>query len=255
MNLQEEARSFMLKIRLTALLLALTMLLSLTAAATADGELRGYDKSAGYVYLTMGEYPQTAEGDIQPILWRVLSVDEEKAFLCSEYILLAHRIHPDDKEWIAFDADLKQTEIWDYMNNDFLPNCFTADEQALILSTEELGSMFLLSREELNDKSLGFGTNKARKAWGTEYALANGLFKYSSKHGKHSPYWTRTQSTTAPYGANCTKAEGNLGYIRVVVADEGCRPACYLDMTQLTVTGGAGTMEDPFTIGKKVEHE
>lgn len=234
-------------------LLVLVLLGCFALACAEDSALRGYSKKEGYVYLTMGEYPQTKEGDIQPILWRVLSADDEKAYLVSEYILLAHRIHHDDDEWIAFNADLKQTEIWDYMNNDFLPNSFTEEEQSLIIDDPELGRMFLLSRDDLKNKDLGFGTNKSRKAWGTEYALANGLFKYSTKHGKHSCYWTRTQSSTAKYGALCTKAEGNLGYIRVVVADEGCRPACYLDVNSLVITGGAGTMDDPFTIGRKAE--
>lgn len=240
----------MLKRFLCALLVLVTVLS--VGFAGAEG-LRGYDKKAGYVYITMGEYPQTKDGGILPILWRVLSVDEEKAYVTSEYILLAHRIHHSDDEWIASNADLKQTEIWDYMNNDFLPNSFTEEEQSLVIDDPELGRMFLLSREDLRSKALGFGSDKARKAWGTEYALANGLFKYGTKHGKHSCYWTRTQSSSAPYGALCTKAEGNLGFIRVVVADEGCRPACYLDMSALAITGGEGTMDNPFTIGRKAE--
>lgn len=232
-------------ISLLALLTALTIPFGATCA---EEGLRGYVKGQGYVYLTMGEYPQTAEGEVQPILWRVLSVTEDRAYLVSEYILLAHRVHPDDKEWIAFGADLRQTEIWAYMNGEFLTGGFTQEEQSFLVDTEEFGRMFLLSREDLNDKALGFGTNASRKAWGTPYALKNGLFKYSSKHGKHSPYWTRSQSTKVAYGGVCTKAEGNLGYIRVVVADEGCRPACYLDLTKARVSGGEGTKEAPFIL-------
>ena len=224
------------------------LLLLISSLAAAEGELRGYNKAEGYVYVSLGQYPQTGEGELCPIVWRVLSVEDDRAYLCSEYILLAHRIHPDDNEWIAFGADLRQTEIWDYMNNDMLPTCFTEEEQALIVDTPELGRLFLLSREDLKSQDMGFGTDKARKAWGTEYALANGLFKYGTKHGNHSPYWTRTQSTTANYGAVCTKAEGNMGYIRVVVADEGMRPAMYLDLSLAAITGGTGTLEDPYTL-------
>ena len=233
-------------------LMALALLL--VSSAMAEGELRGYTKADGYVYVQLGSYPQTAAGDVLPILWRVLSVDGEKAYVCSEYILLAHRIHPDDNEWIAFGAELKKTEIWDYMNNEMLPTYFTEEEQSLIVDTEEFGQLFLLSLEDLKSQELGFGTDQARKAWGTEWALNNGderfenLFKYGIKHKGHSPYWTRTQSSSHNYGGICTKAEGNLGYIRCVVADEGCRPACYLDMSRLTVTGGAGTMESPYTL-------
>ena len=237
--------------RAVCLLLALLLL---SSVATAEEALRGYTKQDGYVYVLLGSYPQTAEGDVEPILWRVLSVDEDKAYLCSEYILLAHRIHPDDNEWIAFGAELRQTEIWDYMNNEMLPAYFTGEERSLIVDTPEYGQLFLLSREDLNSQELGFGTNQARKAWGTAWALNNSderfenLFKYGSKHGGHSPYWTRTQSSSHNYGGVCTKAEGNLGYIRCVVADEGCRPACYLDLSALAITGGEGTMEAPYTL-------
>ena len=51
----------------------------LAAASLAAGEsaLRGYSKEDGYVYLRLGQYPQTADGGIEPILWRVLTTDDE----------------------------------------------------------------------------------------------------------------------------------------------------------------------------------
>ena len=234
--------------------LILTALLMTASVALAEAGLRGYTKEDGYVYVHLGAYPQTAEGEVLPILWRVLSVDGEKAYVCSEYILLAHRIHPDDNEWIAFGAELKKTEIWDYMNNEMLPTYFTEEEQSLIIDTEEFGRLFLLSLEDLKNRDIGFGTDEARKAWGTEYAFHisderfETLFRYANAYGAHSPYWTRTQSASHNYGGICTKQAGNLGYIRCVVADEGCRPACYLDLSKLTVTGGTGTMEEPYTL-------
>lgn len=235
-------------------IVCLLLVLLSVSSAMAEGELRGYSKEDGYVYLSLGTYPQTADGGVLPILWRVLAVDEEKAYICSEYILLAHRIHPDDNEWIAFGADLRQTEIWDYMNNEMLPTYFTEEERSLIIDTEEFGQLFLLSLEDLKNKDMGFGTDEARKAWGTEYAFNitderfETLFRYANAYGGHSPYWTRTQSASHNYGGICTKQSGKLGYIRCVVADEGCRPACYLDLSALTVVGGAGTMEDPYTL-------
>ena len=59
----------------------LTAVLVLCASATGEGTLRGYTAGEGYVYLRLGRYPQTAEGGIEPILWRVLASDEEQAFL------------------------------------------------------------------------------------------------------------------------------------------------------------------------------
>lgn len=235
------------------LVLMLALLLCLCVPALAqENELRGYDKKEGYVYLHMGQIEQTKEGEILPIVWRVLSVENNQAYICSEYILGNGRIHHSDKEWIANKADFSKTELWDFLNNNFAPRCFTEEELGMIVDYEHLGKFYLLTGEDLNNKAIGFGSNKARKAWGTEYAKENGLFIYRVKHGKCSPYWTMTQSTAAPYGARCTKALGNVGYIRVVVMNEGWRPVCRLDLTKLEIVGGAGTLEEPFKIaGRK----
>jgi len=66
--------------RLLALLLAMMLL---TPALAAD-ELRGYDKKQGYVYLTLGSFPQTADGGVEPIIWRVLQVKDGRAYILSE---------------------------------------------------------------------------------------------------------------------------------------------------------------------------
>ena len=62
-------------------------------ASGEEGLLRGYSREEGYVYLTLGEYPQTEDGGVEPILWRVLETDGEKAYLLSEYILFARPMH------------------------------------------------------------------------------------------------------------------------------------------------------------------
>ena len=87
-----------------------------------------------------------------------------------------------------------------------------------------------------------------RKAWGTEYATTHGLFVYGSSRGNHSPYWSRTQSSTNRQGARCIKSKGELGYINVITLDEGMRPACWLDMGKVVIASGEGTMENPFVL-------
>lgn len=241
-------------IRLMCMLLAM---MCLCPDAMAAEELRGYDKDAGYVYLTLGEFPQTEAGYVEPILWRVLSVDEEKVYILSEYVLEARRIHGDYKEYAnkptnkkapGFDGDFTKTEMALYLNGEFAETRFTDGEREIILPDETLGMFFLVSADDLKNKDYGFGTNESRKAWGTEYAKANGLFVYGSNRGKHSPYWTRNQSTSNKQGARCIKSKGELGYINVITEDEGMRPACYLDMTKAVVASGSGTMEDPFVL-------
>lgn len=256
---------------LTAMLLLVMLMTSANAAA--QFELRGYDKKEGYQYILLGEFPQEADGAVKPILWRVLSVEENQAYLLSEYVLFNNRVHPDDNEYIAFEAAFNQTEMFKLLNGPFEGNpisvqeqqelksierlgrihiaercfkdqAFTAVEQAMLVVDEELGMVFLAAADDLKNKDYGFSSSKQRQARGTEYALANGLFRYQNGT---SPYWTRSQSVSYKYATRCTKVDGDLGYIRCVVMNEGCRPAVRLSLEGLEPVGGSGTMEDPYT--------
>ena len=63
----------------------------------------------------------------------------------------------------------------------------------------------------MKNKAYGFTSNESRKAWGTPYALANGLFKYGSQRGGHSPYWTRSQSSSvAPEASTSSRTRSFL---------------------------------------------
>ena len=254
-----------------ALLLAL-MCMVCACASAEDFTLRGYDKKQGYQYIHFREFPQDANGTVRPILWRVLSVDDSQAYLLSEYILFNNRVHPDDKEYIAFGGAFNQTEMFALLNGPFEGNpipqeeqdklkarerlgrvhiaqicfkdqAFTQTEQNMLVSDEELGKVFLVSADELKNSAMGFSSSKNRQAHGTEYALENGLFQYQNGT---SPYWTRSQSLSYDYGTRCTKVDGSLGYIRCVVMNEGCRPAIRLSLEGLAPVGGSGTKDDPY---------
>ena len=232
--------------RIVCLIAALVLTLSISLAC-AEG-LRSYTKEDGYVYVNLGKYPQKADGTELPLLWRVLTVDEEKAYLCSEYVLFAMPMHVNYTEYKTLGKDFGQTELCKYLNGDFASVNFTTGQLFLLAEDETYGKFFLLSGDELKNKAYGFTSNESRKAWGTEYALNNGLFKYMSHRGSHSPYWTRTQSTSNVKAARCTKSQGELGYITVTTDDEGMRPACWLRLEQIRIDSGSGTMEDPFTL-------
>lgn len=238
-------------------LLCLILLMASTALAEETPALRGYQAKEGYVYLTLGECPQEEDGGVKPIIWRVLSVQDGTAYLLSEYVLEARPIHSDYQEYAnkptnkkkpGFDGDFAQTEMSQYLNGDFAANCFTKAEKSMLTPDEQYGLFFLVEDKDLKNSDYGFSSNESRKAWGTPYALANGLFKYMNTRGGHSPYWTRTQSTSDARHARCIKSQGELGRINVITLDEGMRPACYLDVTKATITGGTGTLDDPYTL-------
>ena len=71
---------------------------------------------------------------------------------------------------------------------------------------KELGRVFHASADDLKNADW-LATNPSVKAYGTQFAIAEGLFRYSNGS---SPYWTRTQSADFPYGTRCKKEHGNL---------------------------------------------
>lgn len=166
------------------LLLTLCVLFGSLGGARAEGELRGYEKDGGYMYLTLGRYPQTAEGEIRPILWRVLETDAEKAYLLSEYILFARALHTNRGEYEKFKGDFAQTELCRYLNTAFAGEAFTEEELSLLLPCENFGKVFLITRDDIKNKELGLGVtlkgsnnvkkilaNPGLRAWGTEWAI------------------------------------------------------------------------------------
>jgi len=230
--------------RMIAGLLIVLCILFLMHANASAATLSGYSGANGYQYLEMGTFPQTLEGGREPILWRVLAVEDGAAYLLSEYVLVNHRLDNDDTAYELSGGDFTKTEIFAYLNGEFLTH-FTAQEQALISIDGAPGLFTLLSLDELKNKSYGFTGDTSRRGYPTPYAVNNGLFQYSNGS---SPYWTRTQSTSHAYAAICTKEAGSLGYIRVEVRNEGLRPACYLRLDLLDITGGSGIMTDPYQI-------
>jgi hypothetical protein len=232
-------------VRRALMLFLIVMLLPGIAGAQS---LRGYDAKAGYQYIAMGTWPQGENGETEPILWRVLTTGENEVLLLSEYILGNHCVHAVYEDYVDFGGVWKLTDMYDFLNDTFMPKAFSGAEQAVLLNSEELGTVFLPASEDLSNKAYGFLGNKSRMGKGTAYALANGLFKYSTKF---SPYWTRTQSTTLISGARCTKVSGGLGYIRVVVENLGWRPACRVKLDAAKIASGEGTLDSPFVLSLK----
>ena len=169
------------------MLILLTAVLILSVSALAEEGLRSYTKEEGYVYLHLGQYPQTADGGIEPILWRVLTTDDEKAYLLSEYILFARALHNNRNEYARFKGDFAQTELCRYLNTTFAGEAFTDAEMSMLLPCENFGKVFLITREDMKNKEIGLGAwtskkdptlkqiegNPAVRAWGTEWAIKN----------------------------------------------------------------------------------
>ena len=117
-------------------------------------------------YVKFGRYPQRSEGEVRPVEWRVLAIENNKAFVISRYGLDAMRFDSESNDW-------SESEIRKWLNGEFYNSAFSGDEKARIISFN-LDDVFLLSREE-SEKY--FANNDARRCKPTAYAKAKGAWK------------------------------------------------------------------------------
>ena len=76
--------SSVLSARRLGAVLTLLWVLSGTCALAQETSLRGDTQEEGGQDVELGAYPQTLEQGLEPILWRVLSVQDGDAYLVSE---------------------------------------------------------------------------------------------------------------------------------------------------------------------------
>ena len=238
--------------RKTMLFLLLTVLIatSIAPAFAIDAtEIQGYTKKTKYQYVTFGSFPTEADGTVQPILWRVLEVKNQEAFLLTEYIVDVHYVHLDTKEY--YSSTWEKSDLYAYLQTDFMQKAFTPGQQAVLLQrTEDGGIVTLPHVDDIRNAKYGFDSDKARLAVGTDYAISLNLYKYQKKlEGKSTAPWvTRNKSQNNPNQQRRVMSEGKLGTVPCGNVDLGIRPCVYVDLTQLTVTGGSGTKDNPWVL-------
>ena len=91
-------------------------------------------------YVKFGNYPQTSNGDIQPIEWHVLAKENDKMLVISRYGIEAKRFDSSSNNW-------KNSEIRKWLNGEFYNKAFTDQEKNSITSFNG-DNVFLLSKEE-----------------------------------------------------------------------------------------------------------
>lgn len=226
--------------RIITFALALALLLSISPALAAL-ELQGYNKDAGYTYVAFGQYPQDKEGNPAPIIWRVLSVEGNEAYLLSDAILEVSRIHNIAQGYPGWE----QADLNAWLQKEFVEKAFLEEGGDKALVEKDYGRVSLPSYDDLKNKDFGFTDNMARRALGTVYADEEGLFYY--RHKGHSPYWTRTPSDKK-FAHRSIKLEGNLGYLGVTALDMGVRPVITVNLEMLESAGGTGSISDPLML-------
>ena len=199
-------------------------------------------------YVTFGTYPQGANGEILPIEWQVLDVQDGKALLISSYGLDAK---PYNTEYAAVTWETCSLRAW--LNNDFMNVAFSVDEQALIAVTDVDNSssqhysswstdggndtqdkVFLLSFAETGKYFDGIIYNTNARVEPTAYAIRQGAYTSNSNRTNSGAaagfWWLRSPGEMMCYMA-VVSDRGSLdsGYINNEYA---CvRPALWIDLS------------------------
>ena len=203
-------------------------------------------------YVTFGTYEQDnnyADGK-EPIEWIVLDNDGGKMLLLSKYALDAvpYNYYQGAVTW-------ESCSLREWLNNSFLNDAFTAEEQQRIRLTtvsadkhpkldadpgkSTQDKVFLLSVTEVNRyfKNDGF-----KRTQGTEYAKARGCFVATNQYNQgNCVWWLRTpgqtqEKTCVVYDgggvSGCLNDDRYVGN-NVSLASGAARPAIWVDVSAL----------------------
>lgn len=163
-----------------------------------------------------GHYEQGSPGvsGSEPILWRVLEVDENSILLLSEYGLVC-KYYNDTYEDVTWET----SSLRAWLNGEFLDTAFTKREINAIQETlvknevnknyntsggnDTVDKVFLLSYEEAQNNAYGFQSgvsnkSKSRQMRVTEAALVEG---YANKDNGNTCWWLRSSGITNQYAA------------------------------------------------------
>ena len=239
------------------LLLAAIVLFAIPGNAE---EIRGYERHGGYQYLQMGEYPFDRDETIQPVVWRILSVENGHAILLNEYVI--------DTSQVIFETDKKviekrtyrriktfeESDLYPLVDTEYYDRLFSNEPlAAAIVKDPDHGRLFIPDREFYLRQEYGFspaayGENfPTRKAQGTDYATKKrGLYRDSNGM---SPYWAATlKNGDRDYKVQLVGYNGHLSYGALTRVNVGLRFAVELDLNKVRVVSGEGTLKDPFVL-------
>ena len=182
-----------------------------------------------------GQYPQGANGEVQPLEWRVLAVENGRALLITDRLIDAI---PYNKEYTNVTWETCTLRKW--MNNDFISKAFNSNQLAQIVTVTnqnpknpQYGTkggnatqdrIFALSIDEAKKY---FSSDSDRKAYTTDYVHKKG---YDQKD--RSEYWWLRSPGNCSFFAAYVFIFGYIHQIgsNVNYGEVAVRPAFWLNL-------------------------
>ena len=200
-------------------------------------------KKDNYYTFTFGNYPQGENGEEEPIEWRVLTVDGDKALVISEKLLDCVLYN---EKYVNVTWETCTLRKW--MNGEFINKAFSSSDQAKIatvtnqnLDNPEYNTeggnatqdkIFALSIDEVNQY---FSNDDDRMAAPTGYAKKQGAYvsdSYSLPSGEKTGWWWLRSPGDYGYDAALVLCSGYFNQDGYDVGRfSGCvRPAFWLNL-------------------------
>ena len=236
----------------------LALCLSIAFGASGE-ELRGYSKAdGGYQYVLLGEYPYEADGTPAPVMWRILSVEDQRAILLSEMILDCKQVtfveDAKDRENHNYPdlTDFRDSDLSQWLNSDMLTALMGENTLKNAIVETDFGMLWLLSYDQMADTKWGFDKSvwkhnmKSRRAYATPYAREGGILVDRSLDT--SPWWSGTLRNKTGKKGWIAGVDGHISVGFFGRMNVGVRPAMTLDLTRIEITSGSGTKDDPFVL-------
>ena len=169
----------------------------------------------------------------EPITWRVLDVQSNRAFLMADLVLDSQDYHYSTSNRTiggstVYANNYKESHIRSWLNDNFYNTAFTAAEKARIQTTTVDNSVastgyssntyacantsdkvFLLSYAEATSATYGLSTDASRQLQPSAYAQSQGVYTYTN--GK-SYWWLRSPSNYRATYARYVGNDGNVDY-------------------------------------------
>lgn len=202
---------------------------------------KNLDKTTPYLNLqvggkvTFGQYPQGSNGEVQPLMWRLLTVENGRALLITDKLI----------DYVEYNESLTNV-TWEtctlrkWMNNDFISKAFSISQQAQIATVinqnphnPEYGTkggnstqdrIFALSIDEAQNY---FSSDSDRKAYTTDYTHKKGYDQIDRSEW----WWLRSPGNFSDHAAIVHNL-GGIGQIGYNVNDYSApvRPAFWLNL-------------------------
>ena len=178
--------------------------------------------------IPFGQYPQGANGEVQPLMWRVLAVENGRALLITDKLIDCVRYNE-----VKTDVTWKTCTLRKWMNDDFISKAFNSSQQAQIVTVTNPNAdnptygtrggnatrdrIFALSIDEAEKY---FRDEDDRMAAVTEYAKKQGAYICDDKTAKKYG-WKNSLPTGEKTGWWWLRSPGDSGGIAAGVVTRG----------------------------------